>query len=562
MSTSFDQVANQYNFTPRLITVDDMNGGSLTRATIKPWTQEDIEAMFFKEVGMDRIIASTKEARMAGVRERSLTDLLLSRHVTLKQASGGGSQSVIAPFSLVPRRNQVNACYFQIEAGAAHPTAGQGSMPASAWQITVNTGSSPWVKAPAQGLKSLEKYFLPRCAIVVEWKDTVTGVARTANLEIIEAVNADAGSVSKAKVTVKPNKTASYWAGLTSQDKALFQPQVGQVTLLPNSISDFESYGHQYPAVIDVTLLEYWQQTIRWAHSYNEEYIEALKAPLTSDTCKKFRMLDLAKQRKQQEMIQEALFYNMCFYGDEISEKQTIGTWTQLPQVVDPADASYLIEYSSNTLGFRTQLNRAARINDRQGLALDLDAIFSSLYNLKRNREVTSGSIDRIDAMTDRHTKGRIRDIMIKYYKAKYSMDVTGYVQTGQKVMDVVQNKPVLEYDLYDIPDEGVQFAVFTDTYFDDRISAFAADQKSRARALWLLDWSDVMINTIKTNSAKRVTNAADELYRFVITPNVKHTMLNSKTSEVRLGEPNRSQLIENFSDDSPSLTVAGVDIG
>ena len=109
---------------------------------------------------------------------------------------------------------------------------------------------------------------------------------------------------------------------------------------------------------------------------------------------------------------------------------------------------------------------------------------------------------------------------------------------------------------MFDLPDESVQLAVFTDTYFDDRISAFHTDQQSRARWVFGIDWSDIAINILRTNSAKRVTNTADELYRFVMTPHIRHTMMQSKTFEVRVGDPNRHQVWGNFSDDQPNLTM------
>jgi hypothetical protein len=548
------------NYDPRLIVVDEANGSTLTRATIRAFTKQDFEDQAYKEVQMDRIIAQTKEARMAGVKERTLMDLLLSRHVALPQKRGGGSASIIAPFELVPRENIWNANYFQVEAGTAHPGAGVGSIPASAWQITVNVGSSPWVSSPSASLKSLEKFFLPGGQLMVEYVNTTTNVARTVQFKIIAAENANSGSTEKALVSLEPNKSAAGWAALSSDDKAVYQPTYGTVSLLANSVSDYESYGHQFPGVNNMSLIEYWQQTIRKAWSVNEEYIKALESPLTSEFFKKFRSLPIAKQRKQQENMHELELFNTFFYGEEISEKQTVEGYTQLELVKDPADSNYPIEYKSNTLGIRSQLSRGARVLDKQGAALDLDSIMEQCYNLKRNRENGGGSVTVVDFMTDRFTASRVRDIMIKYYKAKFSSDLTMYYQAGQKIK--FNDAVALEYNLYDLPDQGMQMAVFTDEYFNDRLSAFATNQKSRARAFWGVDWSDVAINVIKTNSANRTTNVADELYRYVITPNVKKTILESKTIQVRVGDGNRHSLTENFSDDSPVLTVPGVDIG
>lgn len=551
------------NCDPRLIQVDEANGSTLTRASIRAFTKQDFEDQALKEVGMDRIIAQTKEARMAGVRERSLTDLLLSRHVALKTSNGGGSQSVIAPFVLVPRQNVINANYFQVEAGVADADAGGTDadgldIPASAWMITVNVGSSPWVASPSNPLKNLHKFFLKGGYLVVEYKDGA-GVAQSPVFKIIKAVETAGSNGAKADVTLEPNWTAAGFAGLAGAAQAVYQPTAGTVSLMQNSVSDFESYGEQTPALNNLTLIEYWQQTYRWAFSYNEEYVKALESPLTSEYFKKFRSLPLAKQRKQQEMWLENQLYNTFFFGDRINEKQTVETYQQLPVVVDPADSNYQIEFKANTLGVRTQINACGRVYDKQGNALDLDNIFEMCYNLKRNRETTSGTIDRIDFMTDRLTKGMIRDIMTKYYKAKYSIDTTLYYQPNQKL--TFNGATVFEFDLYDLPDQGVQMAIFTDAYFDDRLAQFAVAQKSRGRCLWGIDWSDVSINVVKTNSAKRTTNVADELYRYVITPNIKQTMLNSKTIEVRVGDANRHAIYENFSDACPAVTVVGCDL-
>ena len=105
------------------------------------------------------------------------------------------------------------------------------------------------------------------------------------------------------------------------------------------------------------------------------------------------------------------------------------------------------------------------------------------------------------------------------------------------------------------LPDQGVQLAVFTDPFFDDKLAAFDTANKDRARAIWLIDWSDIDINVIKTRSVKRQTNVADNLYNCVIQPNVNHYSLNSKTFEMRVGDTNRHAMIENFSDACPTLT-------
>ena len=536
------------NQEPRLITVDESNGNTLTRATVTGWGKTDVESLYLKESGLDVIIASAAEGRIAGVKENALTDLVLSRHVKLKQGSGKEQGSVIQPLSIVPRENIVNANYFQIESGAAHPTVGK------YWNVTINTGTSPWASSPSNSLKDLEKFFLPGMEVNVEYKDA-NEVARRVNMKVVEAVNATSGSTEKATITLEPPKSDSGWSALGTSAKAVFQPTAGQVTRMANSVSDYESWGHSVPGVNNLGLIEYWKQTSRWVHAYNEEYVACLNAPYLSVGWKKFKTLPLAKIKKQQQEQNDREMLETFFYGQAINENQTGALWRNLPQVTDPADPDFTIEYKSNTEGVITQLGNGGMVSDRQNTPLDLDTLFETCYTLKRQR-----GAGVIDIMTDRWTAVKIRDLLLsKYYKTKFGTDTTSYFQPGQKI--TFNGQTVLEYNMYDLPDQGVQMAVFVQDYFTDRLDATHQDQKSRSRALWAIDWSDVAVNVIKTNSAKRQTNVNDALYMNVIKPVMRHTMLMSKTFEVRVGDVNRHRVIENFSDATPKLTVSGVDL-
>jgi hypothetical protein len=399
-----------------------------------------------------------------------------------------------------------------------------------------------------------------------------------------------------AAVVVEPNLTKAHFEaevvasatanGVTATARRAkmlkYIPRAGVVTLMSNSVSDYEKYCAQGPAINPTNLIAYWAQTTRWTHKYSDEYLKALQAPLTSNWFKKFRELPLAQQRKQQEMRSERAFYNTVFYGDQINEKQTIETYTALPTVTDPETDSgvgCVIEYKANALGLRTQLSECSKVYGG-GLAasgasgaLNLDVLFETIYQLKRYREAQSGNVDTIDIMTDRFTAAQVRDVMIKYYKSKYSTDVNMFVSLGQKVLDM-DDSVALEYNKYYLPDQGCYMAIFTDTYFDDKVSAFhnaastasavnmtASLARARGRTMWLIDWSDVALNLLGTKSVKRQTNVADDQYNCVIQPNVKHYVLNSKKFEVRIGDPNRHAIIENITEACPTITVSGCDL-
>jgi hypothetical protein len=582
---------NTTNCQPLFFGVDGSTGCTLTKADIRPFTKDDFAAQDMKEVGMDRIIAGTKEARMIGVPQRSLMDLLLSRHAPIRTGSPGPDQSIVAPYRLVPRRTIVNLNYFLVTAGSATApvdpaTPFPSSLPATAYFLTVKISTGGFGSA----VKNIERYFLPGMYSYVEttarhvgsdWQTFVGGGNIDSSVGPIgfrvvaavgKAADADTAYVVVAPVDFQSYETSvSAWntfkadtSGSPSPAQRVSATLVTKGTLLlgVNSVSDKEVWCYQQPALNNLGLIEYWRQTYRWTHQYNDAYIEALSAPLTSEFFKKFRTLPIAEQRRQQEQLMQQWLYNTVFYGQRISDKQTIATWNQLPAIDDLTNPGCTLEYKSNTLGIRTQLGECGKILDLNGGALNFDTLFELCYNLKRERGNDGTDVQVIDFMTDRFTKSKIRDMMVRYYKAKYGVDSLQInMQLGQKLVDSVTKRTVFDYDQFDLPDQGVSFSLFTDTYFDDRISASSSlgassGTKNRARSLWAVDWSDILIGVHGNRSVTRQTNKADDIYNCVIDPNVNHYKLNSRTIEVQVGNTNRHLVIENFGDTCPTVTV------
>jgi len=546
---------------PRIVSVSESCGCTLTRATISGMTPTDFENLGTKEIDYHRIIGQAAEAKLIGVPERSLRDLLMSNVKNIKGALGKepvANQSVILPYIYRTQRSNVNSNYFSIEAGSATPGAGTGGIPAHAWDITVNTGPSPFKSA----LTNIEKYFLPgQTVFVLTLQDpTGTKISRTLQYSIYGSVNATAGGVEKAKVTIVPNYTAGAFAALSGTERGVYQPTTyGTVLVGANSVSDYESWCFNEAAENNRKLLTYWIQTSRETMCYNDEYLKALDAAYTSEYFKKFRELPLAEQNRLQRAQSEKKWLNSVFYGQRINENQTPTTYTSLPTVTDVEDSSCVYEYKANALGIRTQLGDCSRITDSQGAALNVAFLFETLYNVKRNREATGGSIDTIDIMTDRLTADGIRQLMSSYYKAKYGVDTTRFYTAGQKLE--FNNQVLFNYDKYQIPEVGIEMAIFHDNYFNDHLAAFTTsgtDISSRGRKLWILDWSDISIGIAGTSSVRRNYPDANTngLYKCVITPNVKHYELRSTKWTVMIEDPNRHAIIENFSNACPSLDL------
>lgn len=534
---------------PRLIRVDDSCGCTMTRATIEAWTSADIENLGFKEVGLDKIIAQTKELRMTGVKQRPLMDLLISRMKAGKQNILGTDQhnrSVISPFTLVPQRSIVNSNYFVISAGVADPGAGIGGVHAGSWNITVASDTGLF----ATTLSDVEKYFLIGKYVTILTQDPVTKVGRTLQFKVTASVDAGAN----ATVTIEPPYSAAGWAALTAAQQLVYHPGSGVVVNMANSVSNFESWCYQYPAENTVKLRDFWWQTMRRTWCYNDEYVKALNAPETGTWFKKFRTLALADQRKRQGEQEDRDFFNTVFYGDRINEHQTDTDYKNLPQVQDPAvEGTCILEYKANTLGIRTQLAGCGKVIDMNNAPLDIDLIKELLYALRRHRGLDG--IADIDIMGDRFTYVLFQTAFIEYVKDRYGIDTTRFYTPGQKL--VFKDQVMWNYDTFEFPEDGVRINFFHDDYFDDLLAAFPANIKNRGRQLWILDWSDIDIAVTDVRSVNRQTNVADNLYNCIIQANVNHYQLQSKTVQIQIGDPNRHLIIENFNDQCAKLTAA-----
>jgi hypothetical protein len=151
---------------------------------------------------------------------------------------------------------------------------------------------------------------------------------------------------------------------------------------------------------------------------------------------------------------------------------------------------------------------------------------------------------------------------MNNYYKAKYGWDTVRNADINQKIEH--NGIMLFNYNKYDIPEVGVQLAVFHDQYFDDLISATPKsdgtnnDFQSRSRALWMLDWSDIKVGIAGTNSVTRRNPSPEvmDAYRCRMNAVIKEYSLRSTTWTTMLDRPERHLIIQNFSSDNPTVTT------
>jgi hypothetical protein len=549
---------------PRIVSISDPCGCSLTKASVIALTPDRIEAMGDIEYNMEAIFARIQEARTVGVVPNTLYDLLMSR---ISHADKGqlhkktvGRQSIIAPFKYRRRERNLISSYFNVTGGAANANAGNTVdsvvYPTSAWDLSIDTGPGQFKSE----LKNLARYFLPGNYIVVEHLSGSNAAYTTAH-KIITAVDA---SETVATVTVSAPFTAAGWAALDAGEKAPFQPESGAVQLMSNNVSDYESWCYNQPTNLSNELIVDWFQTSRFTRCRNKEYEDMLRRIMDGEVnqwLKNFQHLDPAKRNKLEFIEHEKQWMNSVWFNQRLNEFQTADpTWDDieaLDQVVDPEDPSCVYEIKANALGIKTQLGENGRVVDMQGADLDLDMIFELAYVMRRNRQLDGKTHDTIDYLTDRKTAAQIEKVLIAYLKAEYGYDISRNVDMG-KVIDST-GVVAFDYKRFDIPKQQFQIALITHPFFDDRIDAFQTASKSRGRMLVAMDWNDVNIGILETNSQKReykgqTTANANATWSCVMKLNTKEYDLRSTTWDLEFGDFSRHQIVENFGSGCPYI--------
>lgn len=551
----------------RVVKVDSACGCTLTRATITGLTPSDIEDLGNKEIYLTKAILDAREAAILGVPQRNLQMLLNSSIKNVKEklkVDDVTEQSIIMPFIQRGQRSYINANYWTILAGAPAANAGVGSVPLSAWKLTLGLGNGQF----QTDLDAIQRYFVAGDTLIVKtWDNISTKTAVTLQLTIVSAVNADAGAVKKATVTVYPNVNDTNWALLTAAEKNSYHPTFGMAENAANSVSDYEAFCANQASDLSKRIIVNWLQTSRQSYCREMSYTEVLDAIMegrVNDYLKGFKFTSIADQQKQQRARFELEAMNSAFFGQAIDvDNQTTVNWRSLPIVYDIVNTTCPLAYKANALGIFTLLAACNRVIDMLGRTLDLDDVFSRIYLLRRYREAAGDRVPVIDSMTDRYTAAYIFETMTKYYSAKYGVTTTKYYQADQKITH--DNWVMFTYDIYDIKEAGCQWAVFTDDYFNDMVDAYNQrvvgwDFSTRANNLWFLDWSDISKGVA---ASKQVTRKYPDLdkatlaeWKCVITPNPSTYDLRSETWTMMVDRPERHLIYHNFKAGCPRVTI------
>lgn len=545
------------------------NDCSLVNTNFRALTPDVIEGMNMTAYTED-IFARMIESRAVGVVPDTWHELLMSRIAErgkdslMKRSAGRTTQ--FAPYNYRWRKRNTRLSPFNIVSGAAHPQAGVGAVPASAWQIVVNTGPSPY----ATPFKNLARFFLDGLYLSVEHHNQQSLVAYRSAHQIYAKEDIDE---STARVTIVAPYTNAEWAALSALNKKKFQPTFGSVNLLSNNVSDYENYCPTPPADMAKELILDPIQTSRETRARSQNYIDALKNIMAGNVnpfLREFRNLPEAERNKLEFEYWQRVWSNAVLFNDRISQAQKDDpTWADieaLPAVTDIEDAGCILDRKANALGVITQLTNAGRRIDVQGGNFPLDLLLEQSEEIRRNRQLDGGSHETIDWWVDKYTKDQWDMAFSRYLKDKYDYMINRYITPGQVVVDGTKIV-MFEYTVYDIPHKHLRIGVFTHRFFDDRLLGFtdgtngSVNNRNRGRMAFAPDWSDLQIGLFETNSVKRefnnnITAQADINRVCRMKLNTKYYDMRSFTWNVEIGDYSRWGLFENFNDACPALTA------
>ena len=274
----------------------------------------------------------------------------------------------------------------------------------------------------------------------------------------------------------------------------------------------------------------------------------------------------LAEQNKIASQVSSDQWTRAVWFNQALNEKQKPESYMDLPAISDPENPSCTLEYKCNAIGIKQLLRESLRVFDNKGGALDLEDLFSHLYFLKRNREQDGTSVSVIDVMTDRFTYNLFYEAMNAYYKKRYGWEIHRNAELNQTITH--DGIILFNYSKYDIPEVGVQLAVFHDPFFDDyanvgtgnkylttgarssdAVTDKGDDWQNASRMMWFIDWSDVKIGIAGTNAVTRTSPHPEvqKEYRCRMAHKETEYSLRSTTWTTMMDVPSRHLIIENF---------------
>ena len=530
--------------------------GTVALCNAKPLTTDDLTDAYMKSGEyrvMEALLMADMEIKQCEETQNGLFDFLMANKVNLsKKVIAHGKDSgllQIAPFIKARQYSPINNEYWIFTGGTS---AGAGD-----WAINVTSAGN----VPAD-VRSFP------VGMVVYLNGAGEGGAAVRTAFKVLAVAEGAGDTLDLNLTAlnsNSNLDAEKLGNLTD----------GYLTRGGNNVSDYEKECAEMPAYLTKKLVPFWVKTTRWSMCKSSKYDQYRSLMLENNPLFKEYgdVPEIDKNRQLSADFQKRWVQD--FFWNKALPNQNLADYDSLEDI-QTYDASELglgvdgdvcVGKRAEPVGVYEQMAECGRVVDLLGEDLNLVALFKAFYHIIRVRSTQNNNNKVIDVFTDTITAELINRAMVKYYASK-SEDHNGD-STLRMTMDVgafsTSKKAEFGFLYRSYPlfwPAGVVMNVITHYAFDDEISvATEAGVGDTARKLWVLDFAGIYPGIIASNRVVQNTGDLKTLasinpdFACVMKVHTRQQTLNSVTFTTVVECPSGNLIIENFSDNVPSIT-------
>lgn len=547
--------------------------GTVTRANIATLTPTELMALFApggKYAEMDALLKHQFEMKACGVVRSSLYDWIMSSNktgqgklVNIHRVARG--PSLVTPFILGRQKSVWNHDYWSVTAniakadyeGQAAPAKPLGTIGATSRALRLTSTFGPLHAdyfVPGQYI-----YVISKGATGSAWnlshfkvvKSATNSPASFVDLEVI-FTQGTADTSASPQIKTIPSDPATNAAATTPW------AATGIVLQGINNVDDAEAWCYNRLNVNLEKLVPFWFQTRRKQRCVDSEYKKFFEQMMANNAWyAAFQDLPLTERNRQDERQDQVEFMNAFFFGERISDNQTIDNWKNLDQIfsatggsVDPGIGAQLMGYRANMIGVLPQLQACQQFEDKGGQDLSVQYISETvIYNIMRSRQSAGRPFNEIDAYTDSKSADQFMTAFINYSNDKNAGLLQICICEGSNSLGM----PYRKFKLYH--PSGVTLNIITDPYFDDMVLAQPAASYI-GKFFMILDMGSggsiypaVLASNRKSYSIGDVDQLAkiDGTFSCVMSLPTRERTLTSETTTAIVECPKHSYVIANF---------------
>jgi len=502
-STAFHVHPEQFSKCAPNIQTNIRQCGTVTVCNGKPVTSDELESLYLKSGDfrvMDALFKHDIEIKMCESVQNGLYDFFMANKiVTNKNLTIGSINGVkqVAPFIKARQYSPINNQYWTFYNGTSSGTAYD-------WKITVKSltnipideNSFPAGADNGGGNKSRGlRVFLHGATgggATIETQFEVASVTDNGNgTATLELKDRNKGS------HLDPAKTAFPASGILRRGT-------------PN-VNRYERWCAEAPTYVNWKNVLFFFEETRNTLCWSERYQTWKKMVLEGNMLySEFWNLDEAQKNKQiGKDWQDRLTYQMFFgKGEQYQNESQYDQLEDIPAYDGSAfglgvDGGSCVGKRASVVGIYEQMAQCGRLYDAGGAKLNLPALFTEIYNMKRVREGSGRrNANQFDLFTDSVFAELINQAMIAYYNSKsqntlrLNMDISGFSIAKKADFGFYYRSYPLFWP------QGVTIHVLWHEYFDDYIAAVAGatdgsgnaifPNDTTGRVLWVIDWAGI----------------------------------------------------------------------